>query len=321
MQNKMRLSFTVLLTIFLFSLSIADASILLDRVVAVVNKEVITWSELYKMMDNEATEQMKALKEEDRLALYKKNEAPFLEKLIDFKLEVQEAGRIGMSVSPDEVKEAIENIKKKYSINDQTFEDSLKKEGMSLAEYKKSLSDQILVSQFINKQIRNKIVVSDKEVNNYIAEKKTNANSDVGYKLRQIFFRKPKNDADIKSVEEKADLVEQKLKSGEDFSNLATEFSEDSSRRLGGDLGYVKKEVLAKEFLDIISQMKPGDVSRPFWTDRGLHIIKLEEKQEPKTEEQLREAVRNKLSEEQFAEKYQDLIKDLRQKAHIEIRL
>jgi peptidyl-prolyl cis-trans isomerase SurA len=313
--------FPVLAIVFLCSLPVSNAAILLDRVVAVVNKEVITWSELYKLMDNEATDQMKALKEEDRVKVYKKNEAVFLDKLIDFRLQVQEARRIGMSVSPDEVKEAMENIKKKYSINDNIFEESLKKEGLSLEEYKKSLSDQILVGQFINRQIKNKIVVSEKDVNNYVAANKTSVKDNEAFKLRQIFFKKPKDDADKKAIEEKAGLVQQKLKSGEDFSKLATEYSEDPSGRSGGDLGYVKKELLAKEFIDVLSIMKAGDVSQPFWTDRGLHILKLEEREAPKTDEELRGIVKNKLSEEQFAEKYNGVIKDLRQKAYIEIRL
>jgi peptidyl-prolyl cis-trans isomerase SurA len=321
MQKKIGLMFSLVFLAFLCSLPVSNAAILLDRVVAVVNKEVITWSELYKMMDNDASEQMKALKEDERMKVYKKNEPLFLDKLIDFRLQVQEARRIGMSVSPDEVKEAMENIKKKYSINDKVFEESLKKEGLSLAEYKKSLSDQILVSQFINRQIKSKIVVSDKEVNNYIAANKMSLNDNEAFKLRQIYFKKPKDDADKKAVEEKADLVEQKLKAGEDFSKLAAEYSEDPSGKSGGDLGYVKRELLAKEFIDVLSNMKTGDVSQPFWTDRGLHIIKLDEREAPKTEAELKETVKDKLSEEQFTEKYRDMVKDLRQKAYIEIRL
>ena len=311
----------VVMIAFLCSSAVTNAAILLDRVVAVVNKEVITWSELYKTMDNDATEQMKGLKEDERMKVYKKNEAPFLDKLIDFRLQLQEARRIGMRISPDEVKEAMENIKKKYSINDQVFEESLKKEGLSLEEYKKSLSDQILVSQFLNRMIKNKIVVSEKDVNTYIAANKISIHDDEAFKLRQIFFKNPKDDADKKAVEEKADLVEQKLKSGEDFSKLAAEYSEDPSGKSGGDLGYVKRELLANEFIDVLSRMKAGDVSQPFWTDRGLHIIKLDEREAPKTKEELRESVKDKLSEEQFTEKYKSLITELRQKAHIEIRL
>ena len=96
----------------------STAAVLLDRVVAVVNSEVINWSELYKMMEFESTDQMKALKEEDRMKVFKNNEPVFLEKLIDMRLQIQEAKRIGLDVSPDEIKEAIDNIKQKYSLSD-----------------------------------------------------------------------------------------------------------------------------------------------------------------------------------------------------------
>src|SRR5512135_207016 len=91
----------------------AHAAVLLDRVVAVVNKEVITWSDLYKMMESEATDKMKALDEEQRRKVFRENEAVFLDKLIDIKLQILEAHKVGLSVSAEDVKEAVENIKKK----------------------------------------------------------------------------------------------------------------------------------------------------------------------------------------------------------------
>ena len=126
-------NFTVILFLFILILCRpAGAAVLLDRVVAVVNKEVITWSELYKMMEYESTEQMKALSEEDRMRVFKNNEAVFLEKLIDMRLQLQEAKRIGLDVSPEEVKEAMENIKQKYSLTDKSLEENLAKEGLNI---------------------------------------------------------------------------------------------------------------------------------------------------------------------------------------------
>jgi len=86
-----RLFFAAFFLLFLFSAPVPSGSaILLDRVVAVVNKEVITWSELYKMMEYEATEQVKKMKDEERTKIFKENEALFLDKLIDLKLQVQD---------------------------------------------------------------------------------------------------------------------------------------------------------------------------------------------------------------------------------------
>jgi len=313
-------------TVFLFLLILilcrpSGAAVLLDRVVAVVNKEVITWSELYKMMEYESTEQMKALSEEDRMRVFKNNEAVFLEKLIDMRLQLQEAKRTGLDVSPEEVKEAMENIKKKYSLTDKSLEENLAKEGLNVESYKKSLSEQILVNQFLNKQVRNKIVISDDEIKSQIDTYKTNLINDESFKIRQIFLKKPKEDAERKAVEEKASLILQRLKSGEDFSKLAQELSEDPSGKQGGDLGYVKKNLLAKEFTEAFSKMKIGDISLPFWTEKGLHIVKLEDKSSAQSTEDIKENIRKQLTEQQFMEKYKSLIKDLREKAHIEIRL
>jgi len=299
----------------------SEASVLLDRVVAVVNKEVITWSELYKMMEYEATEQMKALSEEDRMMVFKNNEALFLEKLIDMRLQLQEARKIGFDVSPEEVKEAIENIKQKYSLTDKSLEEYLAKEGLNVESYKKSLSEQILVNQFLNKQVRSKIVISDDEIKSRIDTYKTNIINDESFKMRQIFLKKPKEDPERKAIEEKASLILQRLKSGEDFSKLAQELSEDPSGKQGGDLGYVKKNLLAKEFIEAFSKMKIGDISLPFWTEKGLHIIKLEDKSSAQSMDDIKENLKKQLTEKQFIEKYNSLIKDLREKAHIEIRL
>jgi len=312
---------TLFILMSLIFSSASYASILLDRVVAVVNKEVITWSELYKAMEFEAATQVKSLSGEQRTKLFKENEASFLESLIDMRLQLQEAQNIGIAVTQNEIAETIDNIQKKYSMTQADFTESLKKEGLSLEEYKKRLSDQILINKVVTSQIRNKIVVSDAEVNRYMDANKETFTGSETYKLRQIFFKKPAENIDKKTIEEKATEIMKRLKDGEDFSALARMYSEDSSARSGGDLGFVKKEILAKEFIDVLSDMKVGDYSMPFWTDKGLHIIKLDEKVSAENAAKVKDDVRKQLAEEHFSEKYKNWIKGLREKSYIEIRL
>jgi peptidyl-prolyl cis-trans isomerase SurA len=320
--NRIKLVTLLSLLSFIFILPIKSyATVLLDRVVALVNKEVITWSELYKTMEYEASDQVKSMNDKERLKIFKDSEAAFLEKLIDMRLQVQEAKQLGLEVTPGEVEEAIENIKKKYSMTDNALEESLKKEGLTFEEYKKRLSDQILISKYVNQQIRNKIIVSDEEVEKYMDSNKENLQDSEAFKLRQIFFMRPKDDTDKKAIEEKASLIIQRLKSGEDFSSLAEEYSEDPSSKLGGDLGFIKKNYMAKEFIDELNTMKVGDFSNPFWTEKGLHIIKLDEKISAKNRDEVREEVRKQLTEERVLEKYKSWVKDLREKAYIVIRL
>ncbi len=316
-----RFKLTILI-LYILMLSVAsDAAVLLDRVVAVVNKEVITWSELYKMMENEAADQVRALKEEERLKIFKDSEAAFLEKLIDIKLQIQEARRLGLDVTTEEVTEAVENIKKKYSLTDNALEESLKKEGLSFEEYKKRLSEQIVISKVVSQQIRNKVVVSEEEVKKYMEANKESFTDGETFKIKQIFLGRPKDDADIKVIEDRASIIIQRLKAGEDFSILAEEYSEDPSGKLGGDLGFIKKSQMAKEFIDALNSMKVGEFSNPFWTEKGLHIIKLEEKVAAQSTDEARESVLKQLTESQFSERYKSWIKGLREKAYIVIRL
>ena len=298
-----------------------SSPILLDRVVGVVNKEVITWSELYKIMEYEATDQVRTLHEEERLKIFKENEAAFLETLIDMKLQLQEAKKLGLEVTSKEIAETIENIKNKYSVTESDFLASIQKEGFSMEEYKKRLSDQILINKVINYQIRNKIVLSDQEVKTYMDANRQILTAGEAYRLRQIFLKPPEGTMDRKTIEDKASLIIQKLKEGEDFSDLAKMYSEDPSGRLGSDLGFINKTDMTKEFVEVLAEMKAGDFSKPFWTDKGIHIIKLEEKISAQNIDKLKEEVRKQLTEEKFFESYKSWIRSLRENAYIEILL
>jgi len=312
---------TVITVLFCIVPGLLDAAVLLDRVVALVNKEVITWSDLYKLMEYEATDQVKTLNEEERMKIFKESESAFLEKLIDMRLQIQEARRLGLEVTPEEVRETIESVKKKYSLTDNALGEYLKKEGLTLEEYEKRLSEQIIISKLVNQQIRKKVIVSEEEVKKYMDANREKLSDGEAFKLRQIFFKRPKNDADKEVIEEKASLIIQKLKAGKDFSALAEEYSEDPSNGLGGNLGFIKKSYLTEEFVNKLNAMNVGDVSIPFWTEKGLHIIKLDEKISAQNIDEARENVRKQLTEAKVLETYKSWIKDLRTKAQIVIRL
>ncbi|MFN3395522.1 MAG: peptidylprolyl isomerase [Thermodesulfovibrionales bacterium] len=288
---------------------------LLDRVVAVVDKEVITWSELYRAMEFESGMDFRNVNEADKKRFFKDNEAKFLETLIDRRLQLQAAKKLDISVSSEEVNEAIEGIKKKYNLSDKDFNESLKAEGMNIDEYRKRLAEQITLSKVVNQQVRSKIIVSEEEINDYISKNKGSS-----YRIRQILIKKTK-DRDRDSMMAKAQEALSRIRAGEEFSAVAFSLSEDPSAKTGGELGMINKELLSREFLDVLSRMNVGDVSEPFWTDKGLHIIKLDEKIEAKTQDEMKEMARKKLFENKFNEAYRGWIRSLRERAFIEIRL
>ncbi len=299
-----------------YSIASAKNSILLDKVVAIVNKEAITWSDLYKAMEFEITESYGKLSDEDKTRFFKQNEEAFLELLIDMRLKLQEAQRAGIFVSPDEVEKTVNSIKEKYSLSDAMFIETLKKEGFTLEQYKQKLHEKIIVSRLIDQEVRSKIVVDEDSINKYILQNKELATKYEGYNLSHIFIKKSGNKS---SDEEKARQIYNRLKAGEDFSQTAMKYSEDATARSGGELGIINKADLSKEFATEITKMKAGDISEPFWSANGLHILKLNAIVTTDKSQQIREQVRQKLLEERFNKIYKHWLKGLRERAYIQL--
>jgi len=314
-----RIGIIIVLWILLFS-GLAQATVLLDRVVAIINQEVITWSDLYKTMEADASPQVKELKNEDKARIFRENEAMFLETLINMRLQLQEAKNTGVRVSDVELQETVDGIMKKYSMSETAFRESVKKEGYTYDEYRKRLWEQIVISKVVNIQIRNKIVITDEDIRKYATDNNEALGNTESYNISQILFKKQK-DGDNSKLEEKAGDLLKRIEQGGSFSDLARQYSEDPSANSGGDLGLLKKSQLNRSFTDVISKMKSGDISKPFWTERGLHIIKLESRIAAKNNDEILEEARRMLNNKIFAERYNAWIKSLREKSFIEIVL
>lgn len=295
----------------------AHGAMLLDKVMAIVNKEVITWSELYKGMEFDATDQVKSMKSEDKRKLFKENEMLFLENMIDMKLQLQEAAKSGVVATDEDVARTINGIKGKYSMTDEMFRDAINKEGFTLSEYKRKLSEQITASRIVEQDVKGKILVTEAEIDKYLSEHRDAAKENEGFSISHIVLRK---DGDKKQIEEKARDIYKRAVAGESFPDLALKYSEDANAKSGGDLGFVRKSDLSGDFLRVLAAMKAGEVSEPFWSENGIHILKVNEVMAFKDPQEFREAVRQKLLNDKFNVSYKSWLKSLREKAYIEIK-
>ncbi len=316
---------TVIIILALFPLILARldsySAVLLDRVVAAVNGEVITWSELRRVIELEGQEYLMGITDENREEKIKELEKPFLKELIDVKLQLQEAREMGLNVSASETDDAMREIKKKYNLTEEAFINFLQAEGFTLKEYKTRLAEQILLSKVVNFKVRANILVSDKEIEEYYEANKGKYHQEDRFRIRQIFLAAPEDNSQKASVEAKAEEIIRRIKNGGDFAKLSGEFSEDSSREFGGDLGYVSRGTVLKEIEDVVFTLKTGQVSKPFWSSAGLHIIRLEDRIEGGNIDKVREEIKKILFEKAFKLKYDEWIKELREKAYIEIKL
>jgi peptidyl-prolyl cis-trans isomerase SurA len=297
--------------------SMAQSAMLLDRVMAIVNKEVITWSDLYREMGFNASDEVKAMKDVDRRRFFKENEMTFLENLIDMKLQLQEAAKVGITVSDADVATAAQNIKSKYSMTDEKFNETIMKEGLTPATYKKKLGEQIILNRLIDQEVRSKILVTEQEIDSYLSSHKNAAKDNEGYEVSHILLKKTGDD---KQLEQKAQEIYKMLKAGGNFAELAARYSDDPSARSGGDLGFIRLSDMSAEFLKICSDMKPGDISEPQWRSDGMYIIRVNEARLFKSEKELREAVRQKMLNDKFNTEIINWTRGLRDKAYVEIK-
>lgn len=306
---------TSLLSILLFS--DAYSGILLDKVVAIVNKEVITWSDLYKAMEFEAPDEVRTMKNEDKRKFFKEKEETFLENLIDLTLQLQEASKMGITASDEDINRAIEGIKKKYNLTDEQLRTLIQNEGYTFEQYKRKIAEQIIIGRLVDQEIKSKIIISEQDIDVYLTQNKDIFQSE-GFNISHIFL---KASQDKKEVEDKAWDIYKKIKAGESFSDLARQYSEDISSRAGGELGFIKKSDLSDDFLSVLSTMQVGDISKPFWSKAGIHIVRLNDKREFKNHQELREFVKKRLFDEKLDKQYRQWVKGLREKAYVEVKL
>lgn len=319
-----KLIFLAIIYCFLFTVfcPLSFSAILLDRVVATINGEVITWSELRKRIELENKNLLKDLTGNAREKKINEIEAPFLNNMIDLKLQLQAARRLGFGVGLAETDAAVAEIMRKYNLTDESLTESLKTEGFDMEEYKNQLAEQILLTKVVRYEIKTSIVIGDKQIREYYEVNKEQYRKGEKVRIRLIFFAGDvKDNLQKTDIEARAEEVMQMIEAGKDFAKIASEFSEDASKEAGGDLGYVSRGSVLKEIEDVVFDMKSGEVSKPFWSSVGLHIVKLEDRIEGSEVKEIRDEIKSILFEEAFKLKLEEWVKKLREKAYIEIKL
>ncbi len=319
--QKAFLFLCLMLPVSLCAPSISHSAVLLDRVVATVNDEVITWSELVETIMLDGRNTLDNTAAEEKKKKIKELERPFLEELINLRLQLQEARLMRLSVGESEIDASIKEIKSKYNLTEDSLNASLKAEGLTMKKYRTRLRDQILLQKTVNIAVQSKIVITDRQIQEHFEKNKKRYAEKESLKIKQIFFRNPDDQSLRSEFMSRAEDIMQSIQNGSDFSDLAGQYSEGPEREFGGDLGYVKLGSIMKEIEDAALALKIGEVSRPFWSPAGLHIIKLEDRKDEGIVEKVRDQIKNELFQETFQSSYRQWRAGLREKAYIEIKL
>jgi len=240
----------------------------LDRVVAIVEKSVVTKSELEKEMN---VILVKLKKEKQPIPNQNYLIKEVLDHLIEKKLITQYAELIGVKVENQYLESVILNIASTNNLTIDELRLNIKEEGLDFKEFKKGIKYELLLNQVKEREITSRINISDFEIENTL--KKIENKAPPEFKISHILLKKENN---YKVGGEKLNKILNKLKT-DSFSNLAINYSQGPMASKGGSLGWKKIEELPMLFYEAINGMSVGDVSKPLISANGIHILRLDE--------------------------------------------
>jgi peptidyl-prolyl cis-trans isomerase SurA len=307
------------------SFSVAAAAETVDRIVAVVNGDIIVLSELRQVSRNyidRMSEQFKVVGGNEQL---REAERRILDQLIDEKLVNQEADRLAITFSEREVDLAVKEMQNRNKLNDAQFAAALAEEGLTMSQYREQLKAQMKKVRVIDQEIKSRIQVSKEAVDAFYEKHADDFNAEPEVRIQQIRLLIPSDSSagEVSRIQAQAESILAKIKGGEDFTALVGLYSQDPTAAAGGDMGTFKRGELLPAIDEYAFSMKPGEVSPVIRTEGGFHIVKVLGRREPAalSEEERRAEVKELLFSEKAEEDFKAWIEKLRKKAYIEVNL
>ncbi|AJP47593.1 molecular chaperone SurA [Rugosibacter aromaticivorans] len=254
-----------------------------DRIVAVVNDEVITLQELQSRLAS-VERQMR----EQNVPLPPKSviERQMLDRMISDRVQLQDAKETGLSVTDGELEDAIRRIAESNKLTLAAFRAALEKDGISWDKFREEIRSEITLSRLRDREVARRVSISDGEIENYINNPDSGAKSDnVAVNISHIVLRLPENPTpdQLMRIGARAQSALDQIRRGEDFAKVAASFSEAPDGLKGGALGLRPLDRLPALYADAVKKLQPGDVSEILRSPAGFHIIKLTEKRNGET--------------------------------------
>ena len=298
----------------------ADESVT-DRVLAVVNNDAITLSELQEAIAIYRYENReRAVETSDALA------QQFLTRMIDNRLQIQEAEREKIVIDDAEVdEELMDRIKRMNLKTKEELEVMLKAQGLSMDAAKKRIQDEIRRNRIISRKVRLRVSVTEAEVTQYLEVNRPKLETGLAYHARHILILPEGGNTDVswEAARIRTEMLRTQLLQGADFAELARQHSRDASARDGGDLGTLKRGELAQDIETQILTLSPEAISAPYRSALGYHIFRLESKEGLEGEglTRVKSQIRDILFREKFDARLDTWLKEIKQRAIIDVRL
>ena len=252
----------------------ANESQPVDRIVAVVNDEVITLHELNARLDF-AVAQLQ--KQGTPLPPRGELERQMLDRLIMDKVQLQHARDSGMRIDDSQLEQALQRIAANNKMSLAKFRDALQKDGIPFAKFREEIREEMTIARVREREVNDKIVISEGEIDNYLSGDSTAGNSAEEYEVAHILLRAPESASpeQIQKLKVKAEQVYERAKQGEDFAQLAATYSDAPDALKGGGLGVRPLNRLPALFAEVVVKLKDGEVGPLLRSPNGFHLVKL----------------------------------------------
>lgn len=251
--------------------------VLIDRVVAIVNREVITASELARREKQFLTN------------LKRQNVAPpspavlreqMLDRMINDRAMLQLARETGIRVDDITLDRSINRIADQNGMSVSGLRNQLESEGISFAAFRQDIREEIILTRLREREVDNRLQISDSEVDTFLAAQGQSIQRVEELKVAQILVRvsETASKEELAAAQAKVRRIEEALRDPKAFAAVAKEFSDSPDRDQGGSLGWRQPDRLPTLFLDAVSGLKPGQISKTVRSANGFHILQLEDR-------------------------------------------
>jgi len=248
----------------------------LDRIVAVVNDDVIVESELNARVET-VVAQMKDAGTEPPLTGVLRRQV--LDRLILDRLQLQLATRAGMRVDEETLNQSVAAIAAQNQLSLREFRDILELDGYDFAKFREEVRTELLITQLRQRQVDNRIRVSQQDIDNYLATLSRQGGEANSYHLGHILIAVPEaaSPEEIELARARAEEVIAEIGDGADFAQTASAVSDGQQALAGGDLGWRSAAELPTIFAEVVPSLGVGEVSDPIRSPSGYHIVMLQD--------------------------------------------
>lgn len=250
---------------------------MLDRVVAVVDDDIVLQSELDARLAQimlRIQQQQRGLPPRDLLR------QRVLEQLIMESIQLQRAERAGIRIGDNQLYETMANIAKANGLTLDQFQQALEAEGVPFAQAREQIRREMVISRYQQRRVEARVNISEAEVEAYLKSAEGRSKSAEEYRLGHILIALPEQPSQqqIEAARAKARAIYEQVRNGADFQQLAMTSSDAPTALEGGDLGWRGADQLPTLFADVVPQLPVGGISEPLQTASGFHLVMVRDK-------------------------------------------